>query len=70
MTIQLRSTGSSRVGSSTTAGVVDAGPGLYVLGVPFLHGFTSMLVFGAGADAAYVVEHIRGAAGRPLRAAA
>lgn len=51
-------------------GVVDAAPGLYVLGVPFLHGFTSMLVFGAGADAAYVVEHIRDSVGRPLRAAA
>jgi putative flavoprotein involved in K+ transport len=51
-------------------GVVDGAPGLYVLGVPFLHGFTSMLVFGAGADAAYVVDRIRGSAGRPLRAAA
>ena len=40
-------------------GIVGSAPGLYVLGVPFLSGFTSMLVLGAGRDAAYVVDHIR-----------
>ena len=37
-------------------GVVDAQPGLYFLGIPFLYSFTSMLVLGAGRDAAYVVD--------------
>jgi len=41
-------------------GVVDSSPGLYFLGVPFLYSFTSMLVLGAGRDAAYVVERIAG----------
>jgi len=40
-------------------GVVTASPGLYVLGMPFLHSFASMLVLGAAADAAYVVSKIR-----------
>lgn len=39
-------------------GVVDSAPGLYVLGIPFLHSFGSMLVAGAGRDAAYVVDRI------------
>ncbi len=39
-------------------GVVDASPGLYFLGIPFLYSFTSMLVVGAGRDAAYVVERL------------
>lgn len=39
-------------------GVATATPGLYVLGIPFLSGFTSMLVLGAGRDAAYVVDRI------------
>jgi putative flavoprotein involved in K+ transport len=38
--------------------VVDATPGLYVLGVPFTFGFTSMLVAGAGRDAEYVVARL------------
>jgi len=33
-------------------------PGLYFLGVPFTYGFTSMLVAGAGRDAAYVADRI------------
>jgi putative flavoprotein involved in K+ transport len=41
-------------------GVVDSSPGLYVLGIPFLYSFTSMLVIGAGRDAAYVVDRIAG----------
>lgn len=39
-------------------GVVDSSPGVYFLGIPFLYSFTSMLVIGAGRDAAYVVERI------------
>jgi putative flavoprotein involved in K+ transport len=39
-------------------GVVDSSPGLYFLGIPFLYSFTSMLVVGAGRDAAHVVERI------------
>jgi putative flavoprotein involved in K+ transport len=49
-------------------GVLDATPGLYVLGMPFLHGFSSMLVLGAGRDAAHVVDRVTAradAAGRP-----
>ena len=32
-------------------GVVDSAPGLYFVGLLFLHSFTSMLVYGAGRDA-------------------
>lgn len=39
-------------------GVVDAQPGLYFLGIPFLYSFTSMLVLGAGRDAAYAVDRL------------
>ena len=39
-------------------GVVDSSPGLYFLGIPFLYSFTSMLVIGAGRDAAHVVERV------------
>jgi len=54
-------------------GVVDSSPGLYFLGIPFLYSFTSMLVVGAGRDAAYVVERIvrrRGLRDRASAAAA
>ena len=51
-------------------GVVDSSPGLYFLGIPFLYSFTSMLVTGAGRDAAYVVERIAGNRGRRDRAGA
>jgi len=44
-------------------GVVDASPGLYFLGIPFLYSFTSMLVVGAGRDAAYVVDRLAGSRG-------
>jgi putative flavoprotein involved in K+ transport len=37
-------------------GVVTATPGLYILGMPFLSRFASMLVLGAGRDAAHVVD--------------
>jgi putative flavoprotein involved in K+ transport len=51
-------------------GVVDSSPGLYFLGIPFLYSFTSMLVVGAGRDAAYVVERIAGRRGTRDRAIA
>ncbi|MEO8511885.1 MAG: NAD(P)-binding domain-containing protein [Chloroflexota bacterium] len=51
-------------------GVVDSSPGLYFLGIPFLYSFTSMLVIGAGRDAAYVVERIAGRRGMRERAIA
>ena len=39
-------------------GVAESAPGLYFLGIPFTYAFTSMLVAGAGRDAAYVVDRI------------
>jgi putative flavoprotein involved in K+ transport len=59
-------------------GVVDGFPGLYFLGMLFLHSFSSMLVLGAGREAKWVVEHIAarakerssGAQERPLGAVA
>jgi putative flavoprotein involved in K+ transport len=39
-------------------GVVESSPGLYFLGLPFLHSFGSMLILGAGRDAERVVRHI------------
>jgi putative flavoprotein involved in K+ transport len=39
-------------------GVVSSSPGLYVVGLPFLHSFASMLIGGAGRDAERVVRHI------------
>jgi putative flavoprotein involved in K+ transport len=52
-------------------GVVDDQPGLFFLGIPFLYSFTSMLVLGAGRDAAYVVDRLAArAADRPPRVAA
>jgi putative flavoprotein involved in K+ transport len=40
-------------------GVVDSAPGLYFMGLPFQYAFTSMLVAGAGRDAAYVTTRMR-----------
>lgn len=52
-------------------GVVFSVPGLYVLGIPFQSGFTSMLVLGAGRDAAFVANRIaQRAATRPEISAA
>jgi putative flavoprotein involved in K+ transport len=59
-------------------GAVDGLPGLYFLGMLFLHAFSSMLVLGAGREAKWVVEHIAataqerpaGARERPLEAVA
>jgi putative flavoprotein involved in K+ transport len=39
-------------------GVVHSAPGMYFLGIPFLYSFTSMLVVGAGRDAAHVVDRV------------
>jgi putative flavoprotein involved in K+ transport len=39
-------------------GAVPAVPGLYFVGMPFLHSFSSMLVLGAGRDGRRVAKHI------------
>ena len=39
-------------------GVVSSSPGLYFIGLVFLHSFSSMLILGAGRDARYVAKHI------------
>ncbi len=39
-------------------GVVASSPGLYVVGLPFLHSFASMFVGGTGRDAERVARHI------------
>jgi putative flavoprotein involved in K+ transport len=39
-------------------GVVASSPGLYFLGMLFLHSFSSMLILGAGRDAKRVTKHI------------
>jgi putative flavoprotein involved in K+ transport len=39
-------------------GAVPSAPGLYFVGLLFLHSFTSMLIYGAGRDAKRVVEHL------------
>jgi putative flavoprotein involved in K+ transport len=39
-------------------GVVESSPGLYFVGLPFLHSFASMLIGGAGRDAERVAAHI------------
>ena len=39
-------------------GTVPSSPGLYFVGLPFLHSFGSMLILGAGPDAERVVRHI------------
>ncbi|MGE5273998.1 MAG: flavin-containing monooxygenase [Verrucomicrobiota bacterium] len=39
-------------------GVVASSPGLYFVGLPFLHSFASMLIGGAGRDAERVARHI------------
>lgn len=50
-------------------GVVDDVPGLYILGVPFLYAFTSMLVTGAARDARYVVDRAAALGSRRTQAA-
>ena len=39
-------------------GVVESAPGLYFVGLLFLHSFTSMLIYGSGRDAGRVARHI------------
>ena len=39
-------------------GAVPSVPGLYFVGMPFLHSFSSMLVLGAGRDGKRVAKHI------------
>jgi putative flavoprotein involved in K+ transport len=39
-------------------GAVQSLPGLYFVGLPFLHSFSSMLILGAGRDAERVAKHI------------
>lgn len=39
-------------------GVIDAIPGLYFIGLPFLHSLSSALLGGVGRDAAYLADHI------------
>jgi len=39
-------------------GAVPSSPGLYFVGLPFLHSFASMLVIGAGRDGGRVAKHI------------
>ncbi len=49
-------------------GAVASLPGLYFVGLPFLHSFASMLILGAGATGKRVAKHI--ALGRPAPRAA
>lgn len=44
-------------------GVVASSPGLYFIGLPFLHSFASMLILGAGRDGERVARHILSRAG-------
>ena len=39
-------------------GVVSAAPGLYFVGLPFMHSFASPLIGGVGRDAAYIADTI------------
>jgi len=39
-------------------GAVPSSPGLYFVGMLFLHSFSSMLILGAGRDAEHVVKHL------------
>ena len=46
-------------------GAVESMPGLYFVGLPFLHSFASMLILGAGRDGKRVAEHIVSRAAKP-----
>ena len=50
-----------------TRGAVPSLPGLYFVGLPFLHSFASMLILGAGRDGKRVAEHIVTRAARAPR---
>ena len=45
-------------GRATRAAWCPTAPGLYFIGLLFQRGFYSMLIGGAGRDAAYVARHI------------
>jgi putative flavoprotein involved in K+ transport len=49
----------------TDRGAAVAAPGLWFVGVPFLSGFTSMLVLGAGRDGDLVVRQVATLVGQP-----
>jgi putative flavoprotein involved in K+ transport len=49
-------------------GLAVGAPGLYFLGIPFLFGFTSMLVLGADRDAAFVADAVARRAAADRRA--
>jgi putative flavoprotein involved in K+ transport len=46
-----------------TRGAATASPGLYLVGLPFLHSFSSMLILGAGRDGERVAKQIAARAG-------
>lgn len=51
----------SRYGApANDRGVVEACPGLYLMGLPFLHSISSALLGGVGRDAGYIVDHLAG----------
>jgi putative flavoprotein involved in K+ transport len=50
-------------------GAVESSPGLYFVGFPFLHSFSSMLILGAGRDAERVVRHLASRSSRADAAA-
>ena len=49
-------------------GAVRSSPGLYFVGLPFLHSFASMLILGAGRDGERVAKHIAGRSPAAARA--
>jgi putative flavoprotein involved in K+ transport len=48
-------------------GAVASSPGLYFVGLPFLHSFASMLIIGAGRDGKRVAKHILSHRSKSLR---
>jgi putative flavoprotein involved in K+ transport len=48
-------------------GMVSSLPGLYFVGMPFLHSFSSMLILGAARDGKRVAKHVAGRAARAPR---
>jgi putative flavoprotein involved in K+ transport len=51
-------------------GVVPSQPGLYFIGLPFLHSLSSALLGGVGRDAAHIVDHLAAHAAVPAAPAA
>jgi putative flavoprotein involved in K+ transport len=49
-------------------GAVPSAPGLYFVGMLFLHSFSSMLIVGAGRDAKRVAEHVASTRAREIAA--